>query len=145
MEFWRRQRRLMVFTKENENLKINQPVQQVALPLVLIKEKGDIKDVVLGALEAANASHAPYSGCPSEMALVDQHGNIFKGSYMESDAYNPSLGPAQAAMIAYIAATGEIKPGYGEIVSAVLVEKEGGFVRQEDTVRLFLRAVLPKC
>lgn len=95
------------------------------------------------ALEGANSSHAPYSGCPSGVALMDSEGNIYKGSYMESAAYNPSLGPVQAALVAYVAGGGG--DGYNRIVAAVLVEKEGVVVRQEDTARLLLKMVSPKC
>ncbi|GMH13719.1 hypothetical protein Nepgr_015560 [Nepenthes gracilis] len=91
--------------------------------------------LVLAALEAANKSHAPYSGCPSGVALMDVDGKVYKGSYMESAAYNPSLGPAQAAVVAYVVATGGGDGGFDKIVAAVLVEKEGAVVRQGDTVR----------
>lgn len=94
------------------------------------------------ALEAANASHAPYSGCPSGVALMDVNGKFFKGCYMESAAYNPSLGPVQAALVAFVASGGG---GYGEIVAAVVVEKEEAVVRQEDTARLLLKMVSPNC
>ncbi|XP_074269422.1 cytidine deaminase 1 [Silene latifolia] len=113
---------------------------------------GFSSDVISAALEAANRSHAPYSGYPSGMALIDDKGNVYKGSYMESAAYNPSLGPVQAAVIAYIAAArdgaeaeAEDGYGYGRIVGGVLVEKEGAAVRQEETVRLFLKTVMPNC
>ncbi|GAB2219676.1 hypothetical protein Droror1_Dr00007313 [Drosera rotundifolia] len=98
--------------------------------------------LVVAALEAANESHAPYSGCPSGVALLDDDGKVYKGSYMESAAYNPSLGPAQAAIVAYVVNGGK---GYDRIVAAVLVEKEGAAVRQYDTVRLFLKNMAPKC
>lgn len=96
----------------------------------------------IGALEAANKSHAPYSNCPSGVALMDCEGNIYKGSYMESAAYNPSLGPVQAAVVAYVAAGGG---GYDRIVAGVLVEKDRMVVRQEDTARLLLKLIAPKC
>ncbi|GAB4837811.1 hypothetical protein Ancab_027335 [Ancistrocladus abbreviatus] len=102
----------------------------------------DLNELVLAALEAANKSHAPYSGCPSGVALMDEDGKIYKGSYMESAAYNPSLGPAQAAVVAYVVAGGG---GYDRIVAAVLVEIKEAVVSQEDTVRLFLKAALPRC
>ncbi|KAI3805677.1 hypothetical protein L1987_28260 [Smallanthus sonchifolius] len=78
------------------------------------------------ALEAARGSHAPYSGCPSGLALMDCEGNVYKGSYMESAAYNPSMMPVQAALVAYMVAGGV---GYERIVAAVLVEKEAVVVR----------------
>lgn len=96
----------------------------------------------IAALEAANDSHAPYSGCPSGVALMDSEGKIYRGSYVESAAYNPSLGPVQAALVAYVAGGGG---GYERIVAAALVEKEGAKVRQEDTAKLFFKMVSPKC
>lgn len=94
------------------------------------------------ALEAANNSHAPYSGCPSGVALMDCEGKVYRGSYVESAAYNPSLLPVQAALVAYIAGGGG---GYERIVAAALVEKEGVKVIQEDTARLLLKKISPKC
>ncbi|KAK7276386.1 hypothetical protein RIF29_17525 [Crotalaria pallida] len=74
------------------------------------------------ALEAGNKSHAPYSGSPSGVALMDNEGKIYKGSYLESVAYNPSLGLVQTALVAFVAGGGG---GYDQIVEAVLVEKDG--------------------
>ncbi|XP_010242190.1 PREDICTED: cytidine deaminase 1 [Nelumbo nucifera] len=117
-----------------------------------IKTTGDVmaedyeekKDKLkLAALEAANESHAPYSGCPSGAALMDTEGRIYKGWYTESAAYNPSFGPVQAALVAYVAAGGG--GGYEEIVAGALVEKEGAVVGQEGTARLLLRLVSPRC
>ncbi|KAL4320132.1 hypothetical protein GQ457_18G012720 [Hibiscus cannabinus] len=94
------------------------------------------------ALDAANMSYAPYSGCPSGVALVDVEGKIYKGSYMESAAYNPSVQPVQAAIVAYMARGGG---GYERIVGAVLVEKAEGVIKQEDAARLILQCISPKC
>ncbi|KAL3829975.1 hypothetical protein ACJIZ3_018777 [Penstemon smallii] len=107
-------------------------------------KKYDFDETLLknSALEAANNSHSPYSGCPSGIALMDCEGKVYKGSYVESAAYNPSLGPVQAALVAYVAGGGG---GYERIVAVVLVEKEESKVRQEDTARLLLKAVSPKC
>ncbi|KAH0655659.1 hypothetical protein KY285_030541 [Solanum tuberosum] len=96
----------------------------------------------IAALEGANDSHAPYSGCPSGVAIMDYEGKIYRGSYVESAAYNPSLGPVQAALVDFVAEGGG---GYERIVAAALVEKEGAKVRQEDTARIFLKLVSPKC
>lgn len=94
------------------------------------------------ALEAANKSHAPYSDSPSGVAIVDCNGKVYKGSYVESAAFNPSLGPLQAAVVAFIVGGGG---EYDEIVGAVLVEKDGAKVKQEGTIRLLLEAISPKC
>ncbi|KAG5559212.1 hypothetical protein RHGRI_008953 [Rhododendron griersonianum] len=108
-----------------------------------LKSHGKDELLEIAALEAANESHAPYSGCPSGVALMDCEGEIYKGFYMESAAYNPSLGPVQAALVAYVAAGGG--SGYERIVAGVLVEREGAAVRQEDTARMFLKLISPKC
>lgn len=102
-----------------------------------------VDDLKHAAVDAANMSHAPYSGCPSGMALLDVEGNIYKGSYMESAAYNPSLPPAQAALVAYVAGGGG--GGYERIVGAVLVEKADAVIKQEHTSRLLLQCISPKC
>ncbi|KAG7023653.1 Cytidine deaminase 1, partial [Cucurbita argyrosperma subsp. argyrosperma] len=94
------------------------------------------------ALDAANMSHAPYSRCPSGVALIDTDGQIYKGSYMESAAYNPSMGPVQTAIVSYVAGGGG---GYERIVAAVLVEKDGVDVKQEHTARLLLQTISPEC
>ncbi|CAI9100560.1 OLC1v1037686C1 [Oldenlandia corymbosa var. corymbosa] len=102
------------------------------------------KDALLriAALEAANLSHAPYSNCPSGVALMDCEGKVYRGSYIESAAYNPSLPPVQAALVGYIAGGGG---GYERIVAAVLVEKVGAKVTHEDIARLFVKKISPKC
>ncbi|CAI0628340.1 unnamed protein product [Linum tenue] len=121
------------------------------VPLILERHNNDLalvippleeEDLKLEALEAANRSHAPYSKCPSGVALMDCEGKVYRGSYMESAAYNPSLGPVQAAIVAYIVGGGA---GYERIVAAALVEKEGVPVMQEATARLLLATVAPKC
>ncbi|KAG2323531.1 hypothetical protein Bca52824_016744 [Brassica carinata] len=104
---------------------------------------GNTVELKRTALAAANRSYAPYSLCPSGVALVDCEGKVYRGWYMESAAYNPSLGPVQAALVDYIANGGG--GGYEKIVGAVLVEKEDAVVRQEHTARLLLQMISPKC
>ncbi|KFK40334.1 hypothetical protein AALP_AA3G360600 [Arabis alpina] len=101
---------------------------------------GDLKRT---ALAAANRSYSPYSLCPSGVSLMDCDGKVYRGWYMESAAYNPSLGPVQAAIVDYVANGGG--GGYERIVGAVLVEKKDAVVRQEHTARLILQTISPKC
>ncbi|KAL5079879.1 hypothetical protein RYX36_008300 [Vicia faba] len=110
--------------------------------------QSSISKLKIAALEAANESHAPYSESPSGVALLDSRGNVYKGSYMESAAYNPSLGPVQTAIIGFIASaggTGDDVAEYGELVEAVLVEKDDAVVKQESTARLLLSSIAPRC
>lgn len=72
---------------------------------------------------------------------MDCDGKIYKGSYMESAAYNPSLGPFQAALVAFVAAGGG---AYERIVAAALVEKKDATVKQEATGRLLMHSISPK-
>ncbi|PKA61152.1 cytidine deaminase [Apostasia shenzhenica] len=97
------------------------------------------------AVKAAMAAHAPYSGCASGFALAGCDGKVYSGSYIESAAYNPSVGPLQAAVVAYLAAGASGGGGVGEgIVAAVLAEREGAAVSQEATARTLLAAIAPK-
>ncbi|PKU66818.1 cytidine deaminase 1 [Dendrobium catenatum] len=100
----------------------------------------------MAALKVARASHAPYSGSASGFALADDQGRVYAGSYTESAAYNPSLGPVQAAIVAYLAAGGGGGGGgVGEgIVAGVLAERQGAAVSQEETARILFSAVAPK-
>jgi cytidine deaminase len=105
---------------------------------------GEMKDPKLEkklreeAERAARGSHAPYSGCAAGFAVADAEGKVYAGSYYESAAYNPSLGPIQAAMIAKAIGCSTV-----EVVGAALVEKEKGLVSHEGTARAFLAAVAP--
>lgn len=45
-------------------------------------------------------AYAPYTSCPSGVTIVTRDGRSFSGSSIESAAYNPSLGPFQAAVVA---------------------------------------------
>ena len=44
-------------------------------------------------------AYAPYTQCPSGVALVSSSGGVYGGRYIESAAFNPSLPPLQAALI----------------------------------------------
>lgn len=101
-----------------------------------------IANLRVAALEAANDSHAPYTSCPSGIALLTQNGKIYSGSYMESVAYNPSLPPLQAALVAFVARDGG---SYEDIVQAILVEKEGAAVQFAETVQVLLQKISPNC
>jgi len=102
----------------------------------------DLHQLKVAALKVANLSHAPYSKCPSGIALMTTKGDICTGFYIESAAFNPSLFPLQDGIIAFLCQDGE---NYEDIVYAVLVEKEGVVVQQGDTIKLALQKFFPKC
>ncbi|ERN16451.1 cytidine deaminase 1 isoform X1 [Amborella trichopoda] len=107
-----------------------------------INDVEEFDNLKKAALKAANGAHAPYSRCPSGVALMTADGGVYAGGYIESAAYNPSLGPLQAALVAFVAAG---RGGYGELVRAALVEKSGAVISQESTVRLLLESIAPHC
>ena len=74
------------------------------------------------ALAAASTCYAPYSGCPSGIAVRTRRGDIFAGGYLESAAYNPSLPPLQAALIAAVIQGGV---AWSDLTEVTLVELGG--------------------
>ncbi len=58
--------------------------------------------LIKSAVEALNKSHAPYTKNFSGVAIETKSGRIFKGSYAENAAFNPSLPPLQVALIQLI-------------------------------------------
>ncbi|CAH8274922.1 unnamed protein product [Arabidopsis lyrata] len=96
------------------------------------------------ALRAATKSYARFSKCPSGVALIDRRGTVYSGWFMESVAHNPSLGPVQAALVDFVV-NGDGQE-FKEIVEAVLVEKRGAVLSQEDTARMILEKIAdPDC
>jgi cytidine deaminase len=78
-----------------------------------------IDDVTAAALQAANTSYAPYSGSYAGVALKTRDGSIYTGSVAENAAYNPSMSPLEAAVVALTINGGKT---YSDITDAVLVE-----------------------
>ena len=70
--------------------------QKNLLDLDRIKTKNPLERA---ALQAAASAYAPYSKSYAGVAIKTSSGKIFKGSYLENAAFNPSLGPLQAALI----------------------------------------------
>jgi len=89
------------------------------------------------ALQAATCSYAPYSGAVSAVAVQLRSGEVFSGFYIENCAYNPSMPPLQAALIAMVG------QGYGlhikDIAQVVLVERTDTAVRQLDATQALLK------
>jgi cytidine deaminase len=73
------------------------------------------------ARAAADRSSAPYTGSFAAVGLATADGSRFAGGVAESVAYNPTLGPMQAAVIALHMQGGRLE----EIRDAVLVEVAG--------------------
>jgi cytidine deaminase len=95
-------------------------------------------DPVLRA--AGERAHTPYSKCPGAVVLTLSDGCRVRGSAIESVAFNPTMGPLQAALIDLIAHG----RSYDEIVSAKLGTVCGGNVDYSMSVDELLGKVAPQ-
>ena len=116
-------------------------IEEPSLRSWLCEGKPSLIDLKIAAFTAANSSYAPYSRCPSGIAIATRKGEVYTGSYMESAAYNPGLPALQAAIVAFICGGGG---DYDEIETVVLVETKDALVRQAATVRLALQSLAPQ-
>ena len=71
-------------------------------PMKLIPAAPPSDALIQAALEAARTSYAPYSGANSGAAISTRSGGVYKGSYIENVAFNPSLSPLQTALVQLI-------------------------------------------
>lgn len=95
--------------------------------------------LVGAALTAANACYAPYTGAFAGVALRLDGGSSVAGRYAESAAFNPSVGPLEAALTA-LAIRGI---GFGRIEAAALVET-GAPVARRGATEALLGVVAPQ-
>jgi len=105
----------------------------------LVAAKSASDDLASAALSAARRSYAPYSRSHSGVAITAR-GRIFRGSYIENAAFNPSLPPLQTALAALIVAGGD----YSGITRVVLAEVEGAVISQRDVTEAALSTIAPK-
>jgi cytidine deaminase len=96
------------------------------LPPLLVQQLDSAADpdLVAAAAEAARRSHAPHTGRRAGAALAADVGGrrvYVAGAYLENAAYNPSLPPLQAALVAWVAEFGD-RP-FADILAAVVVEE----------------------
>ncbi len=92
------------------------------------------------ALMAIVDSYAPCSNAKSGIALQTNDGRIYKGSYLETVAFNPSLSPLQVALVSFVA-DGR---SYDEISSVLLLEQEEAKISQEMVTREVLKQIAPQ-
>ena len=93
------------------------------------------------ALKHANISYAPYSSCPSGVAIL-LNGEIIMvgGYYIENAAFNPSVSPMLSALVHLISEGYD----YKDIKEVALVERKNGPVVQEHNVKDILNSIAPK-
>lgn len=91
------------------------------------------------ALAAADRSSAPYTESFAAVGLATADGSRFAGGVAESVAFNPTLGPMQAAVIALHMQGGRLE----DIRDAVLIEREGARVRHGVSAAQVLGSLAP--
>lgn len=91
------------------------------------------------ALAQARGAYAPYTQCPAGCAIITLDGQVFGGSYIESNAFNPSLSPFQAAAIA--AVKGGITD-YSCIAEVVLTERSCNKVKHSSNIQQLLKSMV---
>ena len=111
------------------------PVRQVELAL----SHGAPDHLTAAALAAARKSYAPYTKAHSGIAIGTQGGRLYKGSYIENAAFNPSLPPFQVALASLFLA-GEDS---GAISRVVLVEVKGAAMSHASVTHVVLGAIAP--
>jgi cytidine deaminase len=92
------------------------------------------------AFRAAQAAYAPYTGALAGVALLTRSGRIYAGSYLENAAFNPSIPPLQAAMVALT--LGE--PQNELPVEAAIVEVENSKIDHARAARGMLETFAPR-
>lgn len=95
--------------------------------------------LVQGAFDAARNSYAPYSGANSGVAIGTHSGRMYRGSYIENVAFNPSLSPLQTALVQMIVAGEE----YAAISRVVLAEIANAKISQKSVTLAVLSAIAP--
>jgi len=110
------------------------PVRRVSLSLA----RGVSDELALAALDSAQRAYAPYTKAHSGVAVATRVGRIYRGSYIENAAFNPSLSPLQTALAA-VTVAGEDHTAIAEVT---LVEPEGT-ISQTSATEVVLSALAP--
>lgn len=115
------------------------PIQKVNLISTAPPTTPSTDPLSLAALDAARTSYAPYSTSPSGVAIATRSGRIYKGSYIENVAFNPSLSPLQVALVQLLVAGDE----YAGISRVALAELAHGKISQRSVAEAVLSTVAP--
>lgn len=91
------------------------------------------------AIEAAQSSYAIHTDAYSGVAIQTNDGEIYKGSYIENAAYNPSLSPLQTA-IAVLVADGK---SYADMTNVILIEKADAKISHRKKTKGILKTIAP--
>ncbi len=112
-----------------------------AVPWPDLRLKADDLPIEIAALlvRLGRRAHTPYGRCPAAIVLRLHDGRLVGGATIESVAFNPTIGPLQAAAIE-LAAHGD---AYASIGSAVLAITPDGEVDPTEATRSLLATIAP--
>ena len=96
-------------------------------------------DMDSALLDAGRRAHAPYSQCPAAVQLTMTDGFTALGAVIESVAFNPTMGPLQAALVDFLAHGYD----YQDIRSASLAQVNGGNVNYAPSTAELLKQIAP--
>ena len=99
-----------------------------------------VESVAQAARYAASNAYAPYTHSPSGVAIRTRRGNVYRGSYIENAAFNPSLAPLQVALVAMSLASED----FGDIAEVVLAEAANNSISPLGTTKSVLAVIAPK-
>lgn len=100
---------------------------------------GEEDQLIVGAVEALNRSHAPYTKNLSGVSVKLKTGETYQGAYAENAAFNPSLPPLQVAIVQLLL---DGKP-LESIESAALAEMADGTISHLADTQATLEAINP--
>jgi cytidine deaminase len=100
----------------------------------------NIEGVAQAARYAAANAYAPYSNSPSGVAIRSRRGNVYRGSYIENAAFNPSLSPLQVALVGMATADED----FSDIAEVVLAEAANNSISQLSATKSLLTAIAPR-
>ena len=100
----------------------------------------NVESVAQAARYAAANAYAPYSNSPSGVAIRSRRGNIYRGSYIENSAFNPSLPPLQVALVGVAMANED----FSDIAEVVLAEAANNSISQLNATRSVLAVIAPR-
>ncbi|MDR3476300.1 MAG: hypothetical protein P4M09_32055 [Devosia sp.] len=96
-------------------------------------------EIAARLLAAGQHAHAPYGRCPAAVVLELRDGSRFAGSVIESVAFNPGIGPLQAAIVQLLAHGRDPS----EIATCWLGSVPDGRVRHDRSTAELLGSIAP--
>jgi cytidine deaminase len=100
----------------------------------------NVESVAQAARYAAANAYAPYTNSPSGVAIRSRRGNVYRGSYIENAAFNPSLPPLQVALVSMSLANED----FSDIAEVVLAEASNNSISQLNATKSVLAVIAPR-